>query len=333
MDRQLPIEKRAFYNLLWITQGTLSKEPIEHWQLEDLRLLSETDLWERLKFLGITIDEKGFLSKGSMSSSPEELTVALLHGVEDPKKKDQVYLVVFELWRRILPEKQTISLFCDELDHLIVEYDHGQIEDLSVVDEKIAILCEILKEEAKVLNDPLEAFEHISIYCANDLEGFLYDYLDDLLLQGFVKEAEEKIDFLSDFFTDPKWFLLLKARIQAPNSPEIAEKSIEDLIAEADAEPDLDFVFELLNLTVDLQKHHLFLLALKEALRLVRHESDFKELILISKEEFELQGREDIVDELDALDESRAEIPLELPLTPQDPALAQFYQIIEKPQS
>jgi hypothetical protein len=336
MDRQLPIEKKAYYNLLWMTQGALATQEPQSWEIEDQRQISLADLFARLKAFGLDWDEAGFLKASQDFESPEKMTVGVIpllnteSNKTDDKVFDQLYLLIFELWRRLLPEKVTLSIFCDELDHLIVAYDLGLIEDLLPIDQAISTLCRLLEAEAEVLNEPLEAFEHISRFLANDLEGFLFDWLNELVGQEYFEQASQKLGLLLPFVSDPKWFLLLKARLDLHTNREQATQDIRALLDETDAEPDLDFVFEMLSLAGELEDKGLFLQATRQALHLIRYEADFRELIALAIDLFETLQNPSIIVELESLEEERREIDLADPLSEQDPALLKFYQTVER---
>ena len=42
--------------------------------------------------------------------------------------------MIFELWRRLVPEKQTVSLIADEVDYQISAYDLGELERMELLD-------------------------------------------------------------------------------------------------------------------------------------------------------------------------------------------------------
>jgi hypothetical protein len=112
----------ALYNLIrmnWLEDPTL---PVEPWQVEDYRLLPDEEIYSRLEKLGISIDQARFIEYALHFTSPEEMTETLWVD-EELDNFDQAYLLIFELWRRFLPEKQSLSIFCDELDYLIDRYD------------------------------------------------------------------------------------------------------------------------------------------------------------------------------------------------------------------
>ena len=115
----MELKGKALYNLLrinWLEDPSIGVQP---WQVEDYRVLSTADLFSKLEKLKIPLNEESFLLYVESSDSPEELVECLCLDDEDLEISDQSYLLLFELWRRLIPEKESLSIFCDELDRLI----------------------------------------------------------------------------------------------------------------------------------------------------------------------------------------------------------------------
>ncbi len=128
----MELSGRALYNLLrgnWLEDPSIS---VENWQVEDYRILSDQELFDRLQELEISLKLETFSAFAQESDGPEEL-VDLLTGPEySAAQIEKIYLLIFELWRRKLPDRQTLSIFCDELDHLIDQFDKEKISDFSL---------------------------------------------------------------------------------------------------------------------------------------------------------------------------------------------------------
>ena len=119
----------ALYNLLkinWLEDPSID---VEAWQVEDYRKISYEELFERLEKLGISLTQESFFIYSENVSTPEQLLEFLWIHDDEAKEYDQAYLIIFELWRRLLPEKQSLSIFCDELDYRIELYDKKKLED------------------------------------------------------------------------------------------------------------------------------------------------------------------------------------------------------------
>jgi len=139
---------RALYNLL---QMNLKQNPnleVESWQVDDYRSLSTSELFNRLEANQIFLDEKNFLLYVDECDSPEDLTDCL-YLEEDFIKHEQVFLLVFELWRRLVPQKQSLSLFVDQFDHLVEMYEEGRLEN----DEELQTAIETFQV---ILDDNLD---------------------------------------------------------------------------------------------------------------------------------------------------------------------------------
>lgn len=121
------LQTKALYNLLRLNAAEDPLIQAESWALEDLRALPLEELFARLNRRGVQLDRSRFLEFANKCDTPEDLTDLLLPDEED-KARDPFYLIVFELWRRLLPERPSLSIFCDELDYQIALYDQEQIE-------------------------------------------------------------------------------------------------------------------------------------------------------------------------------------------------------------
>ena len=146
------MDKRALYNLLRLNYQEDPTLAVESWQVQDYRGFSLEDLFNQLKEINIHLDKPSFEIYVENTEDPEDLTQLLSEDVENIKTQDQVYLLVFELWRRLAARKPSVSLFCDELDRKIEEYDRGDQQSYSIVDFKTGFikmnidLFELIKE-------------------------------------------------------------------------------------------------------------------------------------------------------------------------------------------
>lgn len=113
---------RGFYNTLLFS----STEAKKTWQTEDYSRFSTQQLFELLKPLKISLSESVFLDYSKNAESPEDLTDILCPDDEGTPSYEKSYLILFELWKRFNPNKESLSVFCDKLDHLIHNYDEGK---------------------------------------------------------------------------------------------------------------------------------------------------------------------------------------------------------------
>lgn len=265
------LQTKALYNLLRLNAAedpTLKADP---WALEDLRSLPIDDLFSRLKKQKVQLDKRSFLHFSEQCDTPEELTDLLLPDDASEHVRDPFYLVVFELWRRLIPEKQSLSIFCDELDHRIDLYDQGKLENDEPIQDALANLLEVFDENADSGADPEEILIAVSDYCAHDLESFLYDYISDLLDSGNSLYASELIEGFSLYATEPLWFDFLRVRLLAFTDIGDANLAMHRLL---EGELELPLILEMLRFLSANGEHELFKLAVKKALPLLTSQDE-----------------------------------------------------------
>jgi hypothetical protein len=265
------LQTKALYNLLRLNEDpSVQADP---WALEDLRAVPLEDLYQRLKPYYVELDKRSFFHFAEETDTPEELTDVLLPDGAPEKLRDPFYLLIFELWRRLLPEKQSLSIFCDELDHRIALYDEGNLENDEPIQDALANLLEILEENTDMGVDPQEVLIGISDYCAHDLEGFLYDYISDLLDSGNSIYATELLEGFSPYVADPLWFDVLRARLA-----DIGEANLQiHQLLKHDLE--LPLLTEILRFLSANGEPTLFKLAVKKALPLLTEQEDLLDVM------------------------------------------------------
>ncbi len=245
----MELKPKALYNLLRMNAAP----GVEAWKTADYRQIPTEELFER-----VGLDKERFFEVAERCSSPEELTSFFLPEELEPEKEDQIYLVFFELWRRLLPEEQSLSIFCDELDHCIVKDDEG-LQDLLF--------------RLQELVDSKEAFAEISTYFANDLESFLYDYIAEQIDSGQEDYAQELVEAFTGYIERQIYFQLLQVRLSG--------EGLETLLEE---ELDLELYFEILDYLTLSGDRDLFLEVAKETLSQITNEEELLELLELSLE-------------------------------------------------
>jgi hypothetical protein len=302
---------------------------VEEWQIEDLRHLQDAELFDRLQRHEIWLDPHSFVVQAEEVNTPEDLSNLMIgdRSILD-QEQDQIYLLIFELWRRFLPERKSLTIFCDELDHYIWQYDHYELDDLTPLEQSLDGLAQILKEGTEDGHEPLEVFEAVACRCANDLESFLFDYINDRIDEGDFGYANRLLDSYIDFMSDTKWFHLLKSRIRSLEDPDSSLQSLANLIHEAHAEPDMDFLFELLLILVEVGDDPLFFPVVQDLVHQIRQEDQFQEILQITYDYFQRHDRDDIANEILKIIETREHIPLNSPFSQKDPVIERFYSAI-----
>ena len=325
------LQRKAAYNLLQINlprieSGELKIDDLQPWQTENYREKSTDALLERLGKLGIGFGTADFASYAEEFEEPEELLDALACDREQ-LEQDQVFLLIFELWRRHFPEKRTLSIFCDELDYQLTQHDLGNESDII---DMLAYFQQVLDENVDKGLDPQQTFETIQTYCANDLESFLFDYTLEAIEEGDATYAEELLDGYSRYVKDGIWFDYLRARVEYHNDPEEGCIHLERIIEDVNSETSIELVEEMLYFLADTGNHTLFYdLALK-MFPMMQEEGDlheFLEICYLHYDHLELKEPAVAISELFHNRKTRAR---EEKLDPNDPDLAKLHTILDQ---
>lgn len=326
----MQMERRAFYNLLRMNSLLDPTLAVEPWQVEDYRLLPTEELFARLQPFHIDMGKPYFLALAEEFNTPEELCDSLTaENQEDIATQDQIYLIIFELWRRLLPQVPALSVFCDELDHQIYLYDSGLADSVEPLQDALARLRDILEENVDLGAEQSEAFECLCAGCANELESFLYDFIAEQIDNEGHSYAQELLDSFTGYVKDPKWFEFLKVRLLSATYGESADEPLRRLIHEAVAEPDLEFNFEVLSFLVEEGEHDVFTNLVKQSLLLLEREEEFQELLSICADYFQRLDQDEQEQAIQAILEERCIRPAYDPIEQRDPGLASLVKILD----
>lgn len=327
----MEIERRALYNLMrmnWLADSTMSVEP---WQVEDYRQLPAVEIFERLSSQGLQLDKEHFLSFANEVDTPEELTDLLLDDVEPPPGPaihDQIYLLLFELWRRYATDKPCLSIFCDELDKQMHLYDIGKLEGGESIQDAIANLQTILDENTDKGADPHDVFKLITSNCAHDLESFLYDYISDQLDNGNEAYASDLLDGFKGYISDVRWFEFLQTRLMMLSPKSDGNRHLERLIDHYGDDRDLEFNLEVLAFMVKAGNREIFAKLVKKTLPLVEVERDFLDLLDICADFYHFLDMESQERAIKKIITKRAHFHIESVLHPKDPMLGELRAIL-----
>jgi hypothetical protein len=319
---------KALYNMLrinWLDDPALK---IEQWKVEDYRILSLETLFGRLKSLGLSLDEKSLLHFAENCDSPEDLVECLWLDPDDLEGQDRAYLLFFELWRRLLPDKRCLSIFCDELDHRINLYDHDELIDDDPILEILSELEDILDTHVDRGADPKETFQTVSEYCANDLENFIYDFLKDLINSGNELTASELLDGFYQYISDVKWFDFLRVRLVAVADEEKAHRMMQRLLEQLQEEPDLDLILEIVEYLSHAGNIANFVKVVKQMTGLIDTEEHFQDLLASVAEFYRCMDREEKSIQAQAFIAKRAHKKISDPLDRSDQDLVLFREFL-----
>lgn len=316
-------ERRALYSLLrmnWLKEG---KGDVQPWQVEDYRSLSIEELFARLKSLDIQLDHTSFIIFADECDSPEELSDHLIADREWPaSNEDQVYLLIFELWRRLKSEKPSLSIICNTLDDLIFAFDMQDLYEREELEEALSRFASALNENVDQGMAPEEAFALISAHCANDIETFLYDYILELIDEGCEAEARGLESEFEPYLRQNKWFKLIVLRLSGDLKEKLAKKIALEIIDEEIDKGDLEYNLELLSMMIDLGDDRLFRLVLKKSIPLVKTEENFQDLGLIVADYFRRLDEDAKEAKAKAILSERSLIPLDKEVGRNDDGIA-----------
>ncbi len=323
----MELKGKALYNLLKINALDNPDIAPQNWQIEDLRIVPTDTLFERLNRLHLALDEHSFALYAEEADSPEDL-IEYVWDEPDAEGQDRAYLLLFELWRRLLPKKQTLSIFCDELDDLIDKYDSGILENDEPLEDALSILEDILDNASdEEYSSSEEVFQEIARYCAHDLESFLYDYIIAQIDAEDELYASELIDSFYQYVTEKKWFDFLRARFFFSTESEESNRLIERLLEQLNEEPDVELLLHIINSLVHYGDIHLFQLAVRQTIPFLKTEKEFQELLAMCADYYRCLDKEKEEKEIQTLLEKRSKLDEKLAFDPSDKGLTLFYDL------
>lgn len=303
---------------------------MKKWQVRDLRAVSLDQLYEMLEEVDLPLDQEGFLLHAQEVGSPEELAELLSDEECDPEVDDQRYLILFELWRRLLPEQQSLSIFCDLLDHEIALYDQEELESAVRMQGLLADLQEVLDENVDEGNDPQTVMEMLSRHCANDVESFLYDFIAGQLDESNVAYASELIEGFYPYLSDQRWFDLLNVRVALLADPVRVDSLVRQAVSGAKESLDLGLTLELVDVVGRCSIPPLFIQVVRLVIPLLQEESDFIDLLEICADYFNRLDQSDREEEVLALLSERQGKREDAPWKAADADAQRLLQILER---
>lgn len=322
------MERRALYNSLRMHYLQDPDIDVQPWQVADYRRESTQSLIEQLASFNIHLDRQSFIAYAETCDSPEQLTEEFLTDIDvDPEEEDYIYLLIFELWRRLTPEKQTMSLFCDEMDARIFQFDNNELDSLELLEDILVNFQYLLDEQVDDGADPRALFESIKESCAHDIEGFLYDFISLQIENENFLYASEVIEGFHDYVDDPKWFALLKARLLVATDPEEAGDLIEHLLELTESDTDLDFKMEFLALLVQEGDKQTFIRVLNSIIPLLKTEEEFLELLDLCEDYFHCLDDDESEAQIQDILTRRGDLNPKSRFTADDPDVSQLRAI------
>lgn len=212
--------------------------------LEDYRKWTSPQLFEFLKKRGWMLDRPSFVAYADSCESAEELLDLLAAEEElDRDSEDELYLVIFELWRRFAGRSQSPEIICDELDYQIQAYDEGsQVDDK--IEAALSHLVQFIQHETQKASEAQELFGLLNQMCAQDLEIFLFDFITDQAKAGALAYARELHTRFQNWVSKPLWWNFIAIHWIGNDE---ASALLAHLLKQMDKQSDPDLVFEILS--------------------------------------------------------------------------------------
>lgn len=323
------MERRVLYRLLRMNWEQDPATPVEPWQVQDYRKMDIEALFKELEDLGIFLDRVGFIASAEHVDTPEQFAEeSITADVVSESQQDHIYLLIFEIWRRLVPEKLCLSIFCDELDYQIEQYDKGTLTDEEALQDALAMLAVVLDENIDEGVDPQEAFSSLCAGCAQDVEDFLYNYIADQIDNTNESYASELLDDFGLFVTEPKWFDLLQARLILLADEQQARALMYNIVSLALNGKDLEYQLEILSILVKTGDKKLFTSLVNHTLSVLKTEEEFQDLLCICIEFFHYLDQERQELAIQEILKKRESIPLHASWKDNSSVLSEFKRIL-----
>jgi len=303
----MPLSGRARYNLL---RQKILKDPmlkVEPWQILNYRDLSTNELFSRLAALGAEISIENFETIAMERESPEELSEVL--SAHKSLERDKIYLIVFELWRRLLVDRATISIFSDELDYQIEIYENDSQKNEELFQTLFFELADILDCNVDRGQKPKTVFNNFKSYLGKDLAGFIYHFIDDQIDRGNKTFASEILSNFSEYLSDNLWFDFLRIKLLRGVPTDYATGMMARFLEKLKEKPNFDIYFELLRYLFQTGDTDLFISTYRELLKKIKTEEHFMEMLDIIFEFYNLNDLEKEENLIKELINERKDIP------------------------
>lgn len=313
----MQLRGKSLYNLLRVKHNNNPRTQVSPWQIEDLRLLELPALFMRLKRLGISFDELSFIEQAQQFDNPEELTKHIW--TKDEEGQAKCYLLLFELWRRLLPENPPISLFCDQLDCLIEEYDRGSLVEVDQLQEALESLEDILDNAVDEGGVAEEVFLYVCSYSAHDLESFILDYIADQMIEENYVGASELLDGFSPYVIYKKRFEALRICLFLSTGAPSASLMFDRFLEYLQEEPDFESLLILMDYLVYRGNREFFFKVVRQALLSMQTEEQFQDVLEMMVEYYHYTDLEEEERRISQILNARKSFPIETSLNRKDP--------------
>jgi hypothetical protein len=192
------------------------------------------------------------------------------------QRRDSATPLLLEVWRRLCPEKPSLTLFCIELEDEIAKYEvnnHSpELPDL------LAKLQFLLDEAVDTGLSRKKAFSQLQKTIKYDLESFLYHLIFDEIEAGEIDYAKELFEGFSPYIVEKRWFEFLGIKLEKENTGIRLEK----LISTLKKEKNIELALEVLHFLAEKKMKTLFQKLALNLLPTLKRKDDFKEIALLT---------------------------------------------------
>ena len=278
------LERHALYNLIRMNWLNEPNSKVEAWQVADYRCIPLDEIFHRLKNFKIHLDQKSFVNYASDYGSPEDFTDDITSDQAlSAKNSDQIYLLIFEIWRRLLTDKPSLTIICNELDYQIHQHDRGVSSSSTAMQAALASFARALNDNVDQGLLAKEALSRIAPFFANDIESFFYDYIFEMI-EANELYAQELLETFAPYLKDNKWFELLSVRLAERIDHKLADKKLLRLMEEYLESEDVDFNLEVLSYLLEVGKYSQFEFLALQILQFVQIEEEFQDLATLCRD-------------------------------------------------
>lgn len=243
MQHPSSLSRKALLNALH-AQAVEYPQGVADFISEDYRKWTTLALFDVLKKRGWVLDRHSFVAYADSCENVQELLDLLAAEEElESAQEDELYLVIFELWRRFAGRSQSPEILCDELDYQIQAYDEGhQVDDK--IEDAFSDLIQFIQHETHSVKEAKELFSFLNQMCAQDLEIFLFDFLTDQAQAGAFTYAKELHSRFASWVSRPLWWDFLVVHWA---SSEEASQIFAHLLRQLSRQKDKELLFEILH--------------------------------------------------------------------------------------
>lgn len=325
------VHKKALYNMiqLGLIQIPETEVQLEPWQKENYRAYSLSELFESLDQLGFPMSEAGFKVAAASFETPEDFSESMTKDLL-PLDQDRVYLLFFELWKRLCPEKQSLTVFCDELDYQITLYERERTFATPEIQDTVANFQQVLDKNVDQGASISQALSLLQSFCANPLEAFLYNYISDRIEEENDSYAKELLDGFKKYVTSRPFFSFLSLRIEISEDPETGYEKLEKLIRTIKEGSQLELGFDILTFLARTGNHSLFINLATKMLPLLKVEEDLRDFALIASQHFAYLDLYSLSQSIDHLLDKRASIPEGSAVSTEDSDFIELQSILQQ---